>query len=920
MTEQGKMRSVLGKRLREQPSKPFHHTQLPSITENSTRSPSEETTQNGSAKKLRTFHSPGNASESSQDTGGDVPVSERTKRAHRRASLVSDTVSRSQTRSSTQPDRKRVAKNNKAKTTCSTQAVESLLRHVSDTSNPHSSSIVQTTRSSLRRKHIPRHLEGNIVKSSKVIKASKEYKAAEEALSPLWSPYAVSSPTVENNMFSRQLSVSEQGQCSPKPSPHAGNQSSGNRGNHAYVESESESPQFAKGISQNGTTRKRSIDFASPPTPSQEIIDHDAPLAEFTRRISHAALALGKRGYDSAGSDDASNIEEIPIGEPETRTTVDAAESSIAATLKEMMEGVLRKLQMQEETTRTTEERMKLTEERIKLESQRLATMIATQPPSAPPQAQASQERELLYELAKTAALHGAEKARVVYQNTFCGGNLPTMVQLRELVTDVDQTGNLIHPALMWQMLIEPQQFPQYFYSTRPWIAHPWRSTLTVPRTQEEIFACLKADEARYRSAFWASNIQMKLGGNIERQGKSRFPLHEAIQRAQRSQLQQQQPISHAPETFYFKAHVANVPGFAQSIVVEQPYQPRKPSWMMDIDENKREETPRPAPNRSWNQSIGIHFATLEQPQASGQSGPKNSNLCQHFAQGNCRFGDRCKKSHDLSGQTAQNGSNSGKTKQLNEELQALFRGFNRLNDMSFSELQGNGAIDLFVEFVNDHAAKLLEKITFASDKEVAQSLFANDAVQGMAKRLNEWWAQISRGILKPNNLCEAITSLDLLLSKANQKMAQSGVVASQSQGNFSQVNYFQSAVGNDQAKQGQGNGGGNNNNNVSNNDRGKNGREGSSRSANNGNGRGNNNNRGNRGNRRNGQNNTFNPTGRIVNGNYLAQVAAGILSGNNFNGNGRNGNGRGNNNNRNNNNSQQGGGRGGRGSGRRRN
>lgn len=107
---------------------------------------------------------------------------------------------------------------------------------------------------------------------------------------------------------------------------------------------------------------------------------------------------------------------------------------------------------------------------------------------------------------------------------------------------------------------------------------------MTVPRTQVEMFACLRADEARYRSAFWTANLQMNLGGNIERQGKSSYPLNEKMSREERSQPQQQKLMSHAPQAVYLKAHVANAPSLAQSFVIEQPYHPSQPSWQMDIN------------------------------------------------------------------------------------------------------------------------------------------------------------------------------------------------------------------------------------------------------------------------------------------------------------------------------------------------
>lgn len=89
MSEQNKGKSVLGKRQREQPNKKAQSTQLPDIVEYSTGSSSEESADYKPAKKSRNTRLSSKSGESSPAVGGGDRdrVSERTKRAQRRASL-----------------------------------------------------------------------------------------------------------------------------------------------------------------------------------------------------------------------------------------------------------------------------------------------------------------------------------------------------------------------------------------------------------------------------------------------------------------------------------------------------------------------------------------------------------------------------------------------------------------------------------------------------------------------------------------------------------------------------------------------------------------------------------------------------------------------------------------------------------------
>jgi hypothetical protein len=254
--------------------------------------------------------------------------------------------------------------------------------------------------------------------------------------------------------------------------------------------------------------------------------------------------------------------------------------------------------------------------------------------------------------------------------------------------------------------------------------------------------------------------------------------------------------------------------------------------------------------HQTWTKQAGIVFATPEQ-HSTAQIMPSSSNICIHFSRGHCKFGNKCKKSHDLTAPLTQTGPNSNNTEQLNVQLRKLFVGLERLNVMSSKDMLYGGKLDQFVEFINDHVASIKQTLIFTPSGDVSQSLFSHEQVQNMAKSLDIWWKRIAGGLKKSNNLYTAIHSLDLVVRSADQKMAQDsfsdstylqngtsqlpkvnrgkkGVAFANfvPQGNYSNVNYFQN--GTPQPMQGnkafQ--------NNVSKNARGKNKKRGNARSA----------------------------------------------------------------------------------------
>jgi hypothetical protein len=363
---------------------------------------------------------------------------------------------------------------------------------------------------------------------------------------------------LNDNLFSRPLSLSQQ---SPRP-PMSSETSEAISNKSCKVEevvSLKASP-FFKIVS----------DLPSPS--NQEAIDESAPIEEFKRRLSEVARALANGEYSLPTSDTLVTTGDMSKSNSTKPGAISTTGVPLASTVKEMVEEMLQRLEQQEETIKKSEERMKN-------ETERLATLIATQPPTSTP-AQSYKENKILFRIAEVAAVQGAKQASLSYQKMVRDGHLPAMQRaIKEPVSD-----------RFWLMM-EPQNDPGHFCSTKSWAAQHWRRTLSVPMTQEEMFASLKADEARYRSAFITSAVQMMLGGNVERRLKSRYPLHNLLQRQMEEQEQEQQRLGH--HTVYQAHQVTNVnlPSLAQSTVAAQTADARKASWAMDVDTAPIEDT-----------------------------------------------------------------------------------------------------------------------------------------------------------------------------------------------------------------------------------------------------------------------------------------------------------------------------------------
>jgi hypothetical protein len=384
-------------------------------------------------------------------------------------------------------------------------------------------------------------------------KAKQEYKEAAAAYSPMEQSQFPS--TMQDNIFVRQLSFS---QAQPPPL------TSKTRSNRRYplstsIESEPESPVVVVHVPRKISTASRE--------PHAKALDDVDPIADFARRLSDVAQTLANRSYESPDSlDDSGTIKEIlrsDLGRVASTATVD---QFMASNFAEMMQQI-----SQNQVIEIT----RVAKEHISIESQRLATLLKTQPPSAPPPAQLWQDLKFLYRVAEEAALYGAQIDILDYQKHFCDGRVPIIEQDRQLLQE--NAGHVINPRRSW-LVMEPGNDPRFFCSTTSRCPPNWRRTLRVPMNENEMYACLTTDAARYRFEFMTSAVQMLFGGNVERQNQSRYPLVE-MGRERQAGLQKQEGY-HQPQLVYVKDAG---PGLNQPTVEEQWSREQQPSSMMEF-------------------------------------------------------------------------------------------------------------------------------------------------------------------------------------------------------------------------------------------------------------------------------------------------------------------------------------------------
>lgn len=260
---------------------------------------------------------------------------------------------------------------------------------------------------------------------SGVAKALEEYEAAQAQIT------RTTLLSLRTNIFARRLSQIEEvdepveaSDNSKKPLRIAEN-SSANKSAAPGVE-----PEYT-GTSQPDYFRLGSIVLGNLNSDDDE---PNAPLADFTRRVLVAAQALANK--DQSDIEEYGTTEEIPRNEvvvASTKTTgTGKAQVEVYANLLGMMQ---RMVEEHEQTKKTTGELLLS----HKLEAQRLATMIATQPPSAPPPVDSRQEVEAWNRIAYENQKYGALQAFATYSKPLCGDNTAAYSQIMHPIINAPQ-------------------------------------------------------------------------------------------------------------------------------------------------------------------------------------------------------------------------------------------------------------------------------------------------------------------------------------------------------------------------------------------------------------------------------------------------------------------------------------------------
>jgi hypothetical protein len=444
-----------------------------------------------------------------------------------------------------------------------------------------------------------------ILKNPGVAQALKEYQKAQAAIEEKVGTRRSSSASLSDNLFARRLSqTSEYSNTEGLPIASTLRESSKKQVSKlASVEEQSESEESLHAfISHEGKkaiptltsdqdvsdNEERSADLnrkdtglSTPPkyfrvgslVPSNTNEDDqdDAPLIDFTRRLSSAALVLANKGFTTPEGHDSSGAEAIPRPKPEAITTAAAAESELVSTFMDMIQRMTRD---HEATTEKTEKLLVAN----KIECQRLATLIATQPPSAPsaPPPDSHAEKAAMLEMAQALSAFGASDAFLMFKRHFHGDNpLSSELQKPSIAMRVPITSVKLEEP--WTV---EQERPDLFCSTKSLMQDRLRRTVGIPMTMEEMFYCLKADEARYVRAYQTSPLQIALPmGLLERQNlKSQYPLRNYLEMRLELRLQQQR-AQPEPQTIFLKATIAN--GGVFNIVAPEA-RDRQASWQMD--------------------------------------------------------------------------------------------------------------------------------------------------------------------------------------------------------------------------------------------------------------------------------------------------------------------------------------------------
>ena len=633
------------------------------------------------------------------------------------------------------------------------------------------------------------------------------------------------SSTSKPNLFSRRLSKIEE-DAEPKEVRRHPTKTSGSK--NASDSEEPDSDLLRKYTGPSTPDYYRLGSLASNARDDED--EYDAPLADFTRRISSAAMVLANRGKYEPDSDDSGSTEEIPRNEVAPATAAAAAQTEVASNILEMMQ---RMVQDHEETKKATEELLLAN----KLEAQRLATLIATQPPSAPPPVDSRREVEIWNRIAYENQKYGALQAFSTYTQLLCGNNTEAAARIMQPLVNAPQ-GDILQ-LMAEKQAIQPQDRPDRFFSTRSLMADKLRSVPGVFMSMDDMYDILKGHDAKCRRAFKLSRIANALGATKAREAApSQYPLLNRIRAEQQEREQRKQPPT---QTVFLKALVANTPNSGQQIIIQQDYCDRKASWaMMDADDMEYDKarkassfgSSRSSSNSSNNFTLpsgasiqfGQHAVAPQQStQASAkicpfflknnckfsaeqckmshdtgataatQPAPSNVKICPFFLKNNCKFSaDQCKMSHDQPGAPANTGPLSEKAEKLNNDLKLLQSILSEFIEMPLIVMGYDNNMNKLINTINEAEAVLRHTLTFATAEDVSQSIIRDPVVQGLDKIMNSWWHRIAPSEPKPQSLYDAITKLGALINDANRKIGYMPPLPHNNNNNFSQVNHFQ--------------------------------------------------------------------------------------------------------------------------------
>lgn len=137
-----------------------------------------------------------------------------------------------------------------------------------------------------------------------------------------------------------------------------------------------------------------------------------------------------------------------------------------------------------------------------------------------------------------------------------------------------------------------------------------------------------------------------------------------------------------------------------------------------------------------WTPSRGIHCAPLPEANIT-QTTSSNVNVCPHFARGNCKWSDTCKKSHDMTTTQSRNESSRSKPAQkVNDILQELFRYFNQIESQTSAELQYGDNLECIGNDIGNRAESLRQACIFAKGSDLLHSNIADVRVQNAVTNL----------------------------------------------------------------------------------------------------------------------------------------------------------------------------------------